>query len=259
MKVAAIQHDISWEQPARNFERLAPVVEEAASAGARLIVLSEMFSTGFSLDAERIAEDADGPSCQFLVELASRLGVWVTGSIPTKARAGASSPLPTNCMVIAAPDSTIHRYDKIHPFSYAGEHEHFAAGADVVTVVVDGIRVTPFVCYDLRFADVWWSRAAGTDVYLCVANWPASRQAHWRILLKARAIENQAFVLGVNRVGSGGRVDYVGGSMLVDPFGDTVAEAAGATEECVFGEVDPQRVTDIRAKFPFLGDRRVGF
>ncbi|HEX7095335.1 MAG TPA: nitrilase-related carbon-nitrogen hydrolase, partial [Acidimicrobiales bacterium] len=189
MKVAAVQHDIVWEDSRHNHERLAPLIQAAASEGARLVVLSEMFATGFSMAADRIAEPPDGPSTEFLVEQAALCGAWVCGSVPTR---DPDRALPVNRFVLAGPDGQLHRYDKLHPFSFAGEHERYAAGDCTITVEVDGIRVTPFICYDLRFADEFWSTAIGTDLYVVVANWPAVRRTHWQVLLQARAIENQA-------------------------------------------------------------------
>ncbi|MEX0666136.1 MAG: nitrilase-related carbon-nitrogen hydrolase [Acidimicrobiia bacterium] len=252
MKVAGIQHDIVWEDPPATFAVLEPAIAEAADAGARLVVLTEMFSTGFSMDTEKIAEPVDGPSTRFLVEQAQRHGVWVCGSLPERP---AGQTLPFNRLVLAAPDGTTHRYAKIHPFSYAREQERFAAGSEHVTVDVDGARCSLFVCYDLRFADEFWALAHDTDCYIVVANWPESRRAHWRALLVARAIENQAYVVGVNRVGEGGGLDYVGDSRIVDPLGEVLAEATG-TEAVLVADVDPARVTDVRKKFPFLTDRR---
>ena len=261
MRVAAVQHDIVWENPQRNFERLAPLVAEAAHTGARLVALTEMYATGFSMAAERIAEDAAGPSAEFLSAQATLHEVWVCASVPTKARPHAPSALPTNSFVLAAPDGVVQRYDKLHPFSYAGEHEHYGAGELSFTFDVEGVRVTPFVCYDLRFADEWWAKAGATDLYVCVANWPAARCMHWQTLLRARAIENQAYVLGVNRVGegidrSGASIDYLGDSVVIDPLGEILAAADAGVEQVITAEVDPQRVADVRASFPFLRDRR---
>jgi predicted amidohydrolase len=252
MRVAAIQHDIVWEDPVANFAHLAPMIAEAAEAGARLVVLTEMFSTGFSMDTDRIAEPVDGPSAQFLVEHARRHGVWICGSIPERPDDGA---LPYNQLVLASPDGPLHRYSKIHPFTYAREHERYAAGTEHVTIEIDGVRCSLFVCYDLRFADEFWALARTTDCYLVVANWPASRREHWRALLVARAIENQAYVVGVNRVGKGGGLDYSGDSRIVDPLGELVAEATDG-EAVLVTEVDPARVIEVRKRFPFLDDRR---
>lgn len=255
MKVAAVQHDIVWERPAETCARVAPLVAEAARGGARLVALTEMFGAGFSMATERIAEAPDGPSTAFLVDQARAHGVWVAASVPTRSRSS-SGALPTNCFVLASPAGDVQRYDKIHPFSYAGEHEHYAAGSQSPTWDVEGVRVTPFVCYDLRFADDWWAKAGDTDLYVCVANWPASRRLHWQTLLRARAIENQAYVLGVNRVGEGDGIDYSGDSALVDPFGEELAVATPGAVQVLTGEVEVARVAEVRARFPFLRDRR---
>jgi predicted amidohydrolase len=149
----------------------------------------------------------------------------------------------------------VQRYRKIHPFSYGREHEHFSAGHAHTTVDVDGLRTTLFVCYDLRFADEFWATAGHTDVYLVPANWPAARRAHWQTLLRARAIENQAYVVGVNRVGSGGQLEYAGDSMVVDPMGEILASAAGG-EATLLCEIDASVVAETRDRFRFLQDRR---
>ena len=197
MRVAAIQHDVVWEDRDANFAHLDGLIGDAAQQRAQLVVLSEMFSTGFSMDTERVAEPFDGPSSEFLVAQATRRGLWVCGSAP---EVQPGDTLPSNTLLLAGPDGAITRYRKIHPFSYGGEHEKYAAGDEHVTVEVEGVRCTLFVCYDLRFADEFWATAHDTDCYVVVANWPAPRRDHWRTLLRARAIENQAFVVGVNRI-----------------------------------------------------------
>jgi omega-amidase len=252
LRVAALQHDIVWEDPKANFERLAPMIDGAARAGARLVALTEMYATGFSMDAERIAEPVDGPSTQFLVEQAAAHDVWVCGSVPEQVEGAAK---PSNQLVLAAPDGTVHRYAKVHPFSYGHEHEHYAAGAQYTTVDVDGVRITPLVCYDLRFAYAFWDVAVATDAYVVVANWPEARRVHWQVLLRARAIENQAYVVGVNRVGHGGKLEYAGDSCIVDPLGTVLATAA-SIESTLVADLDTEVVTATRAKFPFLADRR---
>lgn len=253
VRVAAVQHDIVWEDPPATFARLRPWIAAAAGAGARLVVLTEMFSTGFSMDAERVAEPPDGPSTSFLRDEAARHGLWLCGSVPVRDRPG---ELPANVCTLAGPDGQLHRYAKIHPFSYAGEHEHYRAGDELVTVDVEGVRTSLFVCYDLRFADEFWQLAAGTDLYVVVANWPERRRRHWQALLLARAIENQAYVIGVNRVGADGSgVTHVGDSVIVDPLGEVLASAAGG-EALLVAEVDPAVVAAVRERYPFLRDRR---
>jgi predicted amidohydrolase len=253
VRVAAIQHDIVWEDRDANFVHLDRLIGDAAQQRAQLVVLSEMFSTGFSMDTQRVAEPFDGPSAEFLVAQATRRGVWVCGSAPEVQPGNA---LPSNTLMLAAPDGAVTRYHKIHPFSYGGEHEKYAAGKDCVTVDVEGVRCSLFVCYDLRFAEEFWGVARDTDCYVVVANWPAARRDHWRTLLKARAIENQAFVVGVNRVGRGGGLEYAGDSAIVLPFGRTLEASEGGGEEILLHDVTVAEVQETRAKYPFLDDRR---
>jgi len=251
IRVAAIQHDIVWENPAANFDRAVPKLAQAADQGARLAVLSEMWSTGFSMKSERIAEAPDGPTVTFMQDQARANDLWVAGSVPITQ---GDDRLPVNRFVLAGPDGTTHTYDKIHPFSMAGEHEHYAAGTNTITVEIDGVRVTPLVCYDLRFTDLFWDAAAATDCYIVPANWPQSRSWHWISLLRARAIENQAWVIGVNRVGDAGRLHYSGDSRIIDPMGEETV-AAPDTEETIFADVDEDRVASTRRDFPFMVDR----
>jgi omega-amidase len=256
VRVAVVQHDIIWEDPAANHARLAPMVETAVAGGARLIILTEMYATGFSMAPERIAEPPDGPSIEFLAAQAADHGVWVCGSIATR---DPDLDRPVNRLVLAGPDGQRHHYDKIHPFSYDGEHEHYAAGTEYLTIDVEGVRTSFFVCYDLRFADSFWELADASDCYVVVANWPEPRRSHWQALLVGRAIENQAYVVGANRVGLGGEggagARYTGDSRIVDPMGEVLAAAAG-TETVLSAEVDPAVVAEVRRRLPFMADRR---
>ena len=252
MRIAAVQHDIVWEDREANFERLAPQVARAVGAGAELVLLTETFSTGFSM-TPGIGEPEGGPSSQFLADRAAEHGVWVAGTCPEIAD---GEQLPFNSFVLAGPDGTTHRYRKLHPFTHAGEHERFRAGEKPVTVQVGGLRITPFICYDLRFADVFWRAAPETDVYLVPANWPSPRRHHWQTLLQARAIENQAYVVGCNRVGTAGDgTEHVGDTRIVSPMGELLATAAGV-ETIVLADVDAAEVTATRDRLRFLPDRR---
>ncbi|MGB9113196.1 MAG: nitrilase-related carbon-nitrogen hydrolase [Acidimicrobiales bacterium] len=251
MKVAGIQCDLVWENREANLKRLRPLIEDATTEGARIVLLPEMFPSGFSMQTDEIAEDPDGTSAEFLHEVARTTGSFVGGSFSCRVP---GLPKPTNRFLIAGPAGEEVVYDKIHPFSYGGETEHYAAGDRVVSFEIDGAHFTPFVCYDLRFSDLFWNVAEATDCYTVVANWPSQRQSHWDDLLRARAIENQAYVIGVNRVGTGGGLDYVGGSVVYGPFGETVAQV-GSEETTVSAEIDPAHVKEIRRRFPFIADR----
>ncbi len=252
MQIAVVQHEIEWESPEQNFAALRSQIDEAAATGARLIALTETFSWGFSMNTEYVHEPADGPSTRFLQEEAARTGSWIVGSIPVK-EPGANRP--NNRMTFAGPDGELHVYNKMHPFSYSGEDKSYLAGDAPMTITIDGLRISAFVCFDIRFADDFWALAHDTDCYLVIANWPATRRNHWTSLLMARAIENQAWVVAANRVGSDPNVEYAGDSRIIDPFGELVAELPDVAG-VISADVTAERVSQVRTDFPFLNDRR---
>ncbi len=248
MRVALIQLDLAWEDAAENHRRADRRLREAAALGARLAVLPELFSAGFSMNTAKVAEPEEGATETFLREAAEGLGMWILGGVP-------ELPGPRNVAVLVSPDGAVQRYTKVHPFSFGEENQHYVAGDRVVTWQVEGLRITPFICYDLRFPEPFRLAADDTDAYIVIASWPERRRTHWSTLLRARAIENQAFVLGVNRVGEGGGLSYSGQSVAVDPWGEALVE--GSKQECVLvTEVDPAVVAEARHTFPPLRDRR---
>ena len=251
MKVAGIQMDIAWEDPGANFQRAGELVKEAVANGARLVVLPEMFATGFSMDADTVAGFADRTR-EFLVGLARENSAYILGGYGEPA-----DPRPANaCSIFDPSGSEILHYRKIHPFSMADEDVHYLAGERVETVEVEGVRVTPLICYDLRFPEPFRVVAADTDLFCVVANWPRPRRHHWSLLLRARAVENLAFVLGVNRVGEGDDLVYTGDSAFLDPMGDEVSATPPGSEEVFWADIDPSEVTRIRDRFGFLDDRK---
>ena len=160
-----------------------------------------------------------------------------------------------NTLNLVAPNGVTHRYKKIHPFSFSTEPENYGAGSEFLQVSIEGTRTTFFICYDLRFADEFWQTAESTDLFVIPANWPDRRRAHWQTLLQARAIENQAYVLGVNRVGSGDGLTYAGDSALIDPWGEIVVSGA-SDEVLLIADVQVELVTRTRSTFPVFQDRR---
>jgi len=250
VRVALIQMDLAWEDVSENHRRALAHVTRAKERGARLAVLPEMFSTGFSMDAQRIAQPPGGPSETFLRQTARSLDLWIIASLPE-----AGDPAPRNMAMVVSPDGAVTRYAKIHPFSFAGEDKVYAAGDRVVTLEIEDFRVTPFVCYDLRFPEPFRAAAEETDLFVVIANWPSERREHWKTLLRARAIENLAYVIGVNRVGEGGKLHYAGDSLAISPWGETLTEG-GPEEAVLLCEVDPAAVKDARVRFPALKDRR---
>lgn len=251
MKITLVQYDIAWENPAANFDTVRALLEDRAAAGG-LIVLPEMFANGFSTHAEKIKESFGGASESFLADIAEThravaIGGWVLDNPGTK---------PLNVVsIIDASGDVLCRFAKLHPFSFAKEDHHYAAGEGIFSCRVDGTVVTPFICYDLRFPEVFRIPAKDTQIYVIPANWPSTRVAHWDALLKARAIENQAFVVGVNRVGLAKQLPHNGHSAIYDPLGERVAfagEAAGLTTV----DIDVTAVAKTREAFPVLSDMK---
>lgn len=250
MKVAGLQPDTAWENPEENFRRVTLLAERAVAEGARILALPEAFATGFSMRSAAMSVHAKAVG-SFLAELATDHGIWVLGGYVEQ-----GDQRPVNACSLVNPDGeeALHGR-KIHPFSLAGEPEHFETGRAVRTTTVEGVRVTPLICYDLRFVELFRAVASETDLFIVIANWPAARAHAWRTLLAARAIDCQAYVLGVNRVGEAEGHPHHGDTTLVDPMGqviDTLADQPGV----VSGEVDPEKVADVRKRYPFLTDRR---
>jgi predicted amidohydrolase len=253
LRVAVVQHEPAWQDRDATLAALTPTVAVAASTGARMVVLPELFATGFSMATDRIGEPVDGPTLTWMRDRAAEHDVWVAGSVPER-RDGDERPGNVCCLV--QPDGEVHRYAKRHPFRMAGETDHYRAGDEHLTVTVDGVRVTPTICYDLRFPEQYRVTADDTDVYLVVASWPAPRRQHWSALLVARAIENQAYVVAANRVGPDGKgLDHAGGSVVVDPLGHELVRA-GSAPTVLSADLDTSLVAETRHDLPFLPDRR---
>ena len=249
LRVALGEYDTGWQQPEGSLDRAAVCVARAASTGARLVVLPEMCTTGFTMEPHRWAQPVDGPSYTRLSTLASRHDVWLMAGVSTRADGGY-----TNVAAIFNPQGNlVATYAKQRLFTFANEDDHYQAGSAPTVIDVDGVRVSPFVCYDLRFPELFRAAAPACDLMVVIANWPATRRPHWDALLPARAIENQAYVIGVNRTGMAGGIQYDGGSAAYDPWGLPVARRTAVASPAVV-DVAPARVASIRSQYPFLAD-----
>ncbi|MDJ0780756.1 MAG: amidohydrolase [Desulfosarcinaceae bacterium] len=243
-----IQADLTWEDGAANRDALSRMIASVDDPGD-LIVLPEMFATGFSMAPEGLAETMTGESVQWLSRVAAETGAAVTGSLMM-----VDANLYYNRLIWMTPDGKFRTYDKKHLFTYAGEDTVYAAGTRPLQVSLKGWQIRPMICYDLRFPAWVRNRRPYYDLALFVANWPAARADHWRTLLKARAIENQSYVIGVNRVGEDGNGQvYSGDSMVVDPAGRICFHRA--LEPCVHRlELDRELLRTYRRDFPALAD-----
>jgi predicted amidohydrolase len=251
MIVAGLQMDLRWEAPEDNLSRAEAFLARAAAAGTHLAVLPETFATGFTLESQRAAEAAPRIR-RHLADAARRHGLWIA--------AGFAEPgpeRPHNAAAIFDPNGReVLHTRKLHLFSFAGEDERYAAGDELHQTTIDGLRVAVHICYDLRFPEPFRLQAAAVDLFLVPANWPAARDHAWTTLLAARAMDTQAFVLGVNRVGTDGRGHHhCGSSGLYDPQGRCVAHLAHQ-EGVLLGEVDANAVRTARERFGALRDRR---
>jgi predicted amidohydrolase len=247
----AIQLDIEWEDKAANFRKVKALVEAAAPAAGSLVVLPEMFACGFSMNLARTRQGAEREDEAFLAALARKHGVFVAGGVVS----GGAAEMGRNEAVVFSPEGQlIARYAKIHPFSLGGEAKAHEAGSEIVTFEWGGFVVAPFVCYDLRFPEIFRAAARqGANLFVVMALWPVKRQQHWLTLLPARAIENQAYVVGVNRVGRDPEFLYAGRSVVVDPQGVIIADA-GEREHVIPAMLEPEVANSWRRDFPALRD-----
>jgi predicted amidohydrolase len=255
LTVTTIQTDLVWEDKAANLRRLEQKIISIKEP-TEVVILPEMFSTGFSMRPAGLAEPMDGPTVTWMREVAARRKVILTGSVIIEAEGHFF-----NRLIWMLPNGQMGCYDKRHRFAFAGEDDEYTAGHKRLIGSVNGWRILLLVCYDLRFPI--WSRQTPAepgepdleyDCILYVANWPERRSLAWKSLLQARAIENQSYVIGVNRVGNDGNDIYHGGdSMLIDPLGEILYHGHGSEEVCTH-TLQKERLTEVRERFPFWRD-----
>ena len=244
LKIALIQAELVWEDHTANLERFHERIGQVP-AGVHLIVLPEMFATGFSMEPARLAQPMDGPAVAWMQARSHESRADIAGSLIIEERGRYY-----NRFVWAKPDGRLRYYDKKHLFRYTGEEKVYTPGSESLTVTCHGWKIRPFICYDLRFP-IWTRNIDNVyDAALFVANWPEQRAAHWKALLNARAIENQCYVAGVNRVGVDGNGHrYSGDSAIIDPQGQKVAGQSHA-EAIITDVFSATRLEAYRKKFP---------
>lgn len=246
MKITILQRDIVWADPTRNVQRADEAID--GNPGSDLYVLPEMFSTGFCTQPEGIAEPAENRTVSWMKAKASQTGAAIAGSIAVH-----EDGRYYNRFHFVTPDGNVTTYDKKHLFTFGGEHNRFTAGSERVIVAYKDFRILLEICYDLRFP-VWSRNRGDYDMIIYVASWPTPRVEAWKALLTARAIENQCYVAGVNRVGEDPGNNYCGGSRVIDPYGKIMAKCEDGREMEVTAEVDMEVLEAFRAKFPVLDD-----
>jgi predicted amidohydrolase len=256
VKVFCCQHDIVWEDKVATHARVEAVPGQEPFPHDSLLVLPEMFSTGFSLDVPRIAEGEARESERFLADVAKASGVFVLGGV---VNIGSDGRGRNEAVAFSPEGRELVRYAKMQPFTLGGEAANFTAGDGPAFFQWGECLVAPFICYDLRFPEIFRPAArARAQLITVIASWPETRIGQWVKLLQARAIENQCYVVGVNRVGCDPRFRYSGRSMIVDFRGEILADA-GAEENVIGAELDLEELADYRRELPFLADIRDDF
>ncbi|MEO0896602.1 MAG: amidohydrolase [Bacteroidota bacterium] len=256
LHLTLLQIPLAWHQAGTNRHYIQKILEDLDQE-SDVILLPEMFTTGFTMEVEHQSEDMEGPSIDWMNRMAQLKKCWIGGSLIIKEEGSYY-----NRFIMMSPDGIVGEYDKRHLFRMAKEHDYFMEGEEFVRLRLKGWNIVPMVCYDLRFPV--WSRnrldgegRLAADLMLYVANWPARRQAHWDILLQARAIENQCYIAGVNRVGKDQNdIEYSGSSAIIDPKGQVLQHLVH--QEGILRQVlDPEMMTTYREKFPAWKDADV--
>jgi omega-amidase len=244
LNVTFVQSDIIWENKHENLKNFSEKIK-AHKEASDIIILPEMFNTGFTMDSNKFAEQPEGLTFQWMKDISAEKGCVVTGSYIVE-----DNKEYYNRLVWMLPDGTFHYYNKRHLFRMAGEHEHFSAGKKRIILELKGWRICPLICYDLRFPG--WSRNRNDfDLLIYIASWPAKRNHAWKTLLAARAIENLCYVAGVNRVGADGNDnEYSGDSSIIDPRGFPIAATKPMEEEIATVALSYRDLISFRKSFP---------
>lgn len=255
LKVTLVQADLAWENGDANRSHFEEMIRNVKDTD--LILLPEMFATGFSMNAKPLAENMNGKSVNWMKNIAAEKNAAVAGSLIIE-----DGGFYFNRLIWASPDGSIQHYDKRHLFSLAEEERFYKQGNKKIFTEINEWKILPLICYDLRFPV--WARQSPPftemgkhpyDILIYIANWPEKRIYAWKHLLIARAIENQSFVIGLNRVGHDGNgINYPGQSCFIDPMGEVV-ENSGDTESVKTISISKSLISDIRSKFKFLDDR----
>ena len=253
MRIALGQIDMGFENKEAAMELCSQLMAEAKEKEVDFVIFPEMTLTGFTLNPETYGEDRqNSPSIAFFKEEAKKNGVAVCFGLPVYENGVATN----HCIYLDENGEELADYAKIHPFSFGAEAEHYIGGSELQFAEVKGVPVSPMICYDLRFPEPFQVLSEKSKIITVIASWPTPRREHWMTILKARAIENQCFILGVNRSGDGGGLSYIGDSMAVSPTGEVLAHVEGGNGLTIV-DIDLSEVEAYRSSFPVKADRKV--
>jgi predicted amidohydrolase len=248
MRISVIQPDLVWEHKSLNLNNLESLLLPLEGK-TDIVILPEMFSTGFSMNVTSLSEPAEGETFRWMSNISRSCKFAVCGSYIVN-----EAKIFFNRWIFTGPAGEYHSYDKRHTFTMGEEDKHFSRGNTRLVFNYCGVRISPFICYDLRFP-VWTRNRNDTDLLIYAANWPTARRNVWNILLKARAIENQCFVAGSNRIGTDGNgITYSGDSVIIDPKGEIITMADAGLEQSITADISIEQLVEFRKKFPVLDD-----
>lgn len=255
MKIALAQVDIHWEDKESNKPKFVEFINSASEQRVDLILFPEMSLTGFSMKVPSIGETAaeENGTVKWFLKQAEIYNINV--GFGYVERVGNSDKGKNTFCVVSPCGEVLSRYSKIHPFSYGQEAEHYTGGEELAFFRLKDFIVSTFICYDLRFPEIFQIASCKASLITIIANWPEKRREHWITLLKARAIENQCYVAGINRVGIGDNIKYSGDSMVIDPQGNVLTSAYNS-EALLVCDIDMKEVTKLRESFRLKADRR---
>jgi predicted amidohydrolase len=254
LRVVLGEYDTGWHDPATSLERAGRLVRGAAKQGAHLVALPEMCLSGFTMEPREHAVPLDSPHVRALSALAAECGVHVLAGVAAREVVQGREAFVNTALLFGPAGELDAAYRKQKLFAYANEHGCYEPGDGPTTAMVRGVRIGLFICYDLRFPELFRAIAPDVDAMFVIANWPAGRRPHWDALLPARAIENQCYVIGVNRIGEAGGLVYDGGSAAYDPWGERLTPTPSVGDAPGYVVLTAERVAEIRGRFPFIRD-----
>lgn len=250
MIIGLCQIDVFWESQKKNMDKCEYYIKEAAEKNVELILFPEMSLTGFTMSLGSLVIE-ENQILEWIGKQAERykINIGLGYAISSNGKG------ENKYVIISSGGEALSNYQKIHPFSYAGEKEKYSKGKEIVSCTINGITITPFICYDLRFPEIFQIASRNSKLIIVAANWPKLREEHWITLLKARAIENQCFIVGINRVGIGDGIEYNGASVFINPNGEII-NMKDSEEKLIIENVDFSEVNEIRESFDLKHDRQ---
>ncbi|MDP4145714.1 MAG: carbon-nitrogen family hydrolase [Bacillota bacterium] len=250
MKIGLVQMDIIWEDKEANKQKCLQFIKEAKEKNVDMLIFPEMTLTGFSMKVNKIM-DKNHQDRNWFAKAAEEYSLFIGFGYVQ----GGGAKGKNNISLFSKDGVEILNYTKIHPFSHGEENKHYEGGGEIKIAKVKEFNISTFICYDLRFPEIFQAASVCAEAIFIIANWPESRREHWITLLKARAIENQCYIIGVNRTGKGDGVDYCGDSLVVDPSGEIIVHNRGE-EKLITADIDLQEVKKVRNSFNIKQDRK---